>query len=148
MKHCLPGTALLLVLIITSLLLTGTYTLWRASALAWEGALESEQVQRRFYLVEGLALTGIARIKGHQLDLATLPEGRVVPIYQGPWPDCTSKNAWQGQLLARWAPKTQILRLQARIFESQSLAPVSQWTIVCQLQGLDVIILECGQLSI
>ena len=128
------GSAMLLVLMITSTLLLGTYSLWRASALAWEGALEAERVQKQFYLVQGLAFSGVARVKAKVIDLTLLPDGEVVPIYES--------NSQK--LLMRYASKTQLLRIQGLLYQPTSLKAVATWTLICQVQGEQIIILECG----
>lgn len=129
------GTAMLLVLMITSILLLGTYSLWRVSALAWEAALDAEKIQKRYYLVHGLALSGLAQIKSKIIDLSSLPDGVAMLVCQ----------TGEQQLWLRYAPQEQIVRIQAVLYNSLKLSPIASWTLVCQIKPNEqIMIVECG----
>jgi hypothetical protein len=123
-----PGSAILLVVIISSILLIGTTALWRSASLSFESAIYCYKAQKTFYAAESLAIYGIAMIKNNLITINKLKPNKDILIYQGSWPKQSKTN---GRLVVQYDPKTKIINLKADVFDSNYLEPIASTSLVC-----------------
>lgn len=131
------GVAVLLILVVGSVLLTGLTLLWRSASLSVESALICYRTRRNFYAVEGLALYGLALIRNRSIPLEKIKLKPQV-IYQANWPQGQLSI---GRLVASYNPKIKELVVQASLFDGTDLEPINRTQIICNV-GID------GKLSI
>lgn len=123
------GSALLLVVTLTSITLIGTYVLWRSASTSFEGAMFRYKAKRQFYATESLAMYGIALIKHKLIDLSKIKPNKSVLIYQGRWP---KGKETIGKLYLNYNPKDKKVDLQASLFDDSQLEPIAAVTLVCK----------------
>ena len=128
-KHNQRGTALLIVVFVMTILLTGMVMLWRNVALSYEGAMWHYRAKRQFYANESLALYGMALIKSGLVTIKQLPAEKLTPIYKGHWPK--TSQTW-GELGASYDSKKRQFTLRAQLFGNDHLAPMITTSVTCQ----------------
>ena len=123
------GSALLLVVTLTSITLIGTYVLWRSASTSFEGAMFRYKAKRQFYVTESLVLYGVALIKQRLIDLSKIKPNKSILIYQGSWP---KGKLTIGKLYLNYNPKNKRVDLQANLFDDSQLEPIAITTLVCK----------------
>lgn len=123
------GTALLVTIFVTMILLTGMFMLWRTVALSYEGAMWHYRAKRQFYASESLACYGMALIKSKLVLAEQLPDEKLTFIYRGNWPK--KAQTW-GELLAGYDRKKRSFTLQARLFGNDHVRAVAMTQVVCK----------------
>lgn len=117
------GTAVLLVVLVASILITGVTVLWRSAAQSFESAMHYYRARKNFYACESLALYGAALFKSNLILSDNLPlNNKSALLYKGAWPK-GSQN-W-GELVVSYDRKTEQIDLLAKLFSNMHLEPIA-----------------------
>lgn len=138
-KYNQQGTALLVVVFVTTILITGSFMLWKTVALSYEGAMWHYRAKRQFYATESLALYGIALLKSRLILEEKLSEAKLVTIYRGNWPK--QKQTW-GELQISCDHKNKIFKLMANLFGNDHIRPISVTQVICKKNDKNLTILS------
>ncbi len=133
------GSALLIIVLICTILLTSLTVLWRSAALSYESAMINYQHKKRVYACESLIWYGIGLIKKELVPMAQIPTDQPYLIYQGNWPK--TSQTW-GILNVEYNHKNKQIHLSAKLFGSTHLAPISVLSVVCKQVDHKFIILN------
>ena len=131
-KNNQKGTALLIAVFVTTILLTGMLMLWRTVALSYEGAMWHYRAKRQFYSNESLVYYGLALIKSKLVPSKQLSAEKFTLIYKGHWPK--SVQTW-GELSASYDRKHRQFNLRAQLFGNDHCQPLATTYVTCQKAG-------------
>lgn len=136
------GSALLLIMFVTAVLLIGLVALWRFASLSYEGAMQNYRAKRNFYACESLALYGICLIKQDLINLtqsASDKNDKSIVIYDGHWPKAATTL---GTIGLRYDAQSKQIALQVNLFGNAHVQPVANTYIWCQKQSGHIQILN------
>lgn len=133
------GSALLIVVLVITILLTSMTMLWRNVAFSYEGAMWHYRAKRQFYANESLVFYGIALIKRGLVTAKQLPTEKLTLIYKGHWP----KNAqtW-GELEGSYDINNKQFKLRAKMFGNDHLGALLTTHVVCKKNDKTIKILS------
>lgn len=130
------GSALLLIIFVTAILLIGLLAIWRGASLSYEGAMLNYRAKRHFYACESLALYGISFIKNGLINLAQLPNDtssdKSTVIYDGHWP---KNSSTRGKIEVKYNKQNKQIALCAQLFGNAHIMPVANTYVWCQKQN-------------
>jgi len=129
------GTAILVVILTTAILLTGLTVLWRSASLSYESAMLHYRAKKYFYANESLILYGIALLKGNALEKFLIEHKKPVNIYKGSWP--LNSPTW-GELNLNYNQKSKQITFWANLFNNDHLEPLVKTQVVCLKKASNV----------
>lgn len=133
------GSALLITILVCTILLTSLTIIWRSAALSYESAMINYQHKKQVYACESLILYGIGLFRQKLIDITRIKPNQPYLIYQGNWPKTSS--IWSC-LYVEYNDKSKQIKLNAKLFGKQHLAPICTLSVICKQVDQKVLILN------